>query len=142
MHKYFVELKESRDEGLFVAQAHDVQGRFLGVVSEETREEALDALKGLVLEMLLEFAAQGENPLQSVFRDAPKHGLELYLADLFPATLRYRRFQKGLTQSEVAAQMGQAQQVYARLERPGVNPTLATVQRLGAILGTDILAYA
>jgi len=47
-----------------------------------------------------------------------------------------------LTQSAMAAQLAVAQQVYARLERPGkANPT-ATVQRLSVILQEDLLALA
>jgi DNA-binding XRE family transcriptional regulator len=93
--------------------------------------------------MLLEFADQGENPLQCLYRAARTHGrLELFFHELFPVLLRYKRCRHGLTQSAMAAQLAVAQQVYARLERPGkANPT-ATVQRLSVILQEDLLALA
>jgi DNA-binding XRE family transcriptional regulator len=142
MQTFFVAETVSRDGPLFVAEARDKKGRFLGVVSEATRAESLAALKALVLEMLLEFADQGENPLLCLYRTVPRQGgLDLRFQELFPVVLRYKRCRRGLTQSAMAARLAVAQQVYARLERPGkANPTLSTVQRLSTILHEDILA--
>ena len=142
MQIYFVSCTETRDGDLFVAEAGDRKGRFLGVVSEASRSASLAALRSLALEMLLEFAEQGEHPLRCLYRAAPKGGgLELSIRELFPLLLRYQRCRRGMTQAAMAARLAVAQQVYARLERPGrANPTLATVQRLSAILDEDLLA--
>lgn len=44
------------------------------------------------------------------------------------ATVRRARERAGLTQAQLAERMGTTQPVVARLERPGSNPTLATLE--------------
>jgi transcriptional regulator with XRE-family HTH domain len=51
------------------------------------------------------------------------------------ALLRGARAHAGLTQAELAGRLGVTQAAVARLERPGANPTLHTLQR--ALLATD-----
>jgi DNA-binding XRE family transcriptional regulator len=144
MRHFFLRIEETRDGILHVIQTRDKKGRFLGVVSEPTRIEALAEAKALALETLLEFAEGPVPPQDSLFLTPPKTGaLELSLQDLFPILLRHKRSQRGLTQTALAEQLDIKQQVYARLERPGKsNPTLSTVQRLSTILKEDILALA
>ena len=47
-------------------------------------------------------------------------------ADLIRAT----RLQAGITQAELGRRLGMSQAAVARLERPGANPTVATLERL------------
>jgi transcriptional regulator with XRE-family HTH domain len=47
-------------------------------------------------------------------------------ADLVRAT----RLQAGITQAELGRRLGMSQAAVARLERPGANPTVATLERL------------
>lgn len=145
MQRFYVAVSESRDaeSNLVVLEAKDRHGRFLAVVSEETKPKALEALKDLVLEMLLDQAEDLQNPLEGLYRKHPqKHeGMEMFSQELFPTLLRYQRCRHGLTQSAVAAELAMTQQVYARLEKPGqANPTLTTVQRLERALNEDLLA--
>ena len=47
--------------------------------------------------------------------------------DAAPALLRTARRQAGLTQAELASRLGKSQATVASLERPGANPTVATL---------------
>jgi DNA-binding XRE family transcriptional regulator len=125
-------------------KAHDKIHHFLGVVSEPSRQETLEALKSLALETMLEYADEGTNPLDLMFVKQPKNGsIEIYLQDIFPLILRYHRSKKGITQSVIASKLAMSQQVYARFERPGsANPTLATIHRLQEVLDEDLLSFA
>jgi transcriptional regulator with XRE-family HTH domain len=56
-----------------------------------------------------------------------------------PATLiRSARRDAGLTQAELAARLGTTQSVIARLERPGSNPTVATLTSTLAAAGHQL----
>jgi transcriptional regulator with XRE-family HTH domain len=46
------------------------------------------------------------------------------------ALLRATRARAGITQAELAQRLGMSQAAIARLERPGANPTVATLARL------------
>lgn len=145
MHTFYVGVKESFDfeSNLVVLEALDRRGRFLGIVSEDSRTEAMEALKDLVLEVLLDQAGDLINPMESLFRRRPSRleCLELYLHEVFPVLLRFYRCRAGLTQSALAAELAMTQQVYARLERPGkANPTLLTIQRLEKAMNRNLLA--
>ena len=143
MHKYYIAIEETKDGELFVMKAHDKRKQFLGVVSEPSRQEGLEALKALVLETILEYANDCLNPLSMMYVKPPKNGyIEIYLQDIFPLVLRYHRSKKGMTQAIMASQLAMTQQVYARFERPGsANPTLTTIHRLQEVLNEDLLSF-
>jgi transcriptional regulator with XRE-family HTH domain len=44
--------------------------------------------------------------------------------------VRVTRIQAGITQAELGRRLGMSQAAVARLERPGSNPTVATLERL------------
>jgi transcriptional regulator with XRE-family HTH domain len=53
-----------------------------------------------------------------------------------PSTLiRQTRLDAGLTQAAVAARIGATQAAVARLERPGANPTIETLDRVMKAMG-------
>lgn len=58
--------------------------------------------------------------------------------------LRWARLDAGLTQAQLAARVGVSQQQVAKLERPGANPSIATLRKiadaLGARLELDLVA--
>ena len=60
LEEFRVTVAETYDEesGVIVLEARDRHGRFLGVVSEETKAEAQNALRDLVLEVLLDSAEE------------------------------------------------------------------------------------
>lgn len=51
---------------------------------------------------------------------------------------RTARRNAGLTQSALADRLGVSQPVIARLERPGANPTLATLRQVAAATGHSL----
>ena len=53
-------------------------------------------------------------------------------------TLRWARQDAGLTQAELARRVGVSQQQVAKLERPGANPSIATLRKLADALGVRI----
>lgn len=52
-----------------------------------------------------------------------------------PALLRKCRLAGGITQAELALRLGRAQSTVAALERPGANPSVATLQEVFGALG-------
>ncbi len=57
----------------------------------------------------------------------------------YPSLLRLARTRAGLTQRELARRAGTSQPAIARLERGQTSPTLATVARLAAVAGFDVM---
>jgi DNA-binding XRE family transcriptional regulator/predicted RNase H-like HicB family nuclease len=52
--------------------------------------------------------------------------------------LRWARQQAGLTQAELAWRVGVSQQQMAKLERPGANPSVATLRKVADALGMRV----
>lgn len=53
-------------------------------------------------------------------------------------SLRWARQAAGLTQAELARRVGVSQQQVAKLERPGANPSIATLSKVADALGVRI----
>lgn len=53
-------------------------------------------------------------------------------------TLRCKRLDAGLTQAQLAARIGVSQQQVAKLERPGANPSVATLRKIAKALGARL----
>lgn len=53
-------------------------------------------------------------------------------------TLRWARQDAGLTQAELARRVGVSQQQVAKLERPGANPSIATLRKVAEALGVRV----
>ena len=56
-----------------------------------------------------------------------------------PALLRTARRAANMTQADLAAQLGISQAAVAKLERPGANPTLGTLDRILQATGHRLL---
>ena len=52
--------------------------------------------------------------------------------------VRWLREDRRLTQAALAKRVGVSQQQIAKLERPGGNPSLATLEKIGVALGTCV----
>jgi len=52
--------------------------------------------------------------------------------------LRWARQEAGLTQAELARRIGVSQQQVAKLERPGANPSIATLRKVADALGVRL----
>jgi DNA-binding XRE family transcriptional regulator/predicted RNase H-like HicB family nuclease len=53
-------------------------------------------------------------------------------------SLRWARQAAGLTQAKLARRVGVSQQQVAKLERPGANPSIATLHRVAGALGVRL----
>ena len=53
-------------------------------------------------------------------------------------SLRWARQAAGLTQAQLARKVGVSQQQMAKLERPGANPSIATLRKVADALGAQI----
>ena len=52
--------------------------------------------------------------------------------------LRWARQEAGLSQAELASRVGVSQQQIAKLEKPGANPSIATLRKVAAALGVRV----
>jgi DNA-binding XRE family transcriptional regulator len=131
------------ETGFQVLSALDSQGKVLAVVSEPTLERAAKELADLMLALLEAEASQGRDR----FPDFPEQigsspTVRLSPTQILPIRLRWARSRANLRQTDMASRLGISQQTYAKLERPGANPTLQTLARLEGVLGQDLLGWA
>jgi DNA-binding XRE family transcriptional regulator len=141
-HYLPVEIHEAGDGITLTARTPG--GRIFAAGAGSTFGEARGQLKRFVQETLSGLAEDGEDPLSLLVHGevpAGEGAVVFDVVDLFPVALRGLRCRAGLTQAEVASRMGVTQSVYGKLERPGANPTLATIRRLHGAFGTPFLAF-
>jgi transcriptional regulator with XRE-family HTH domain len=62
--------------------------------------------------------------------------------ELIPIRLRLLRARHGLSQAQVADRLAMTQQAYAKLERPGANLQLKTIQQVESALNEELLQLA
>jgi antitoxin HicB len=68
--------------------------------------------------------------------------IEPNLSVAFAITLKQEREKQGLTQKEVAKQLGVHWSAYQRIENPRrTNPTLATIEKLQNVFGTMFFSF-
>jgi len=94
---------------------------------------AAEALEGWLEAHLVD----GRSPPKSV----PRRGTEPITVDpqlAMAISLRWARVDAGLTQAEVAARARVSQQQVAKLERPGANPSIATLRKIAGALGVRL----
>jgi predicted RNase H-like HicB family nuclease/DNA-binding XRE family transcriptional regulator len=99
---------------------------------QELRDAAQEALEGWLEAHLID----GEAPPRLKKRRA---GPGIWFIDIDPALavaiqFRWARQDAGLTQRELAERAGVSQQQVAKLERPGENPTIGTLDKLARAL--------
>lgn len=116
----------------------------LAVVSEPTLEDAEAELISLVLSVLDAQAQEGRDPFSDLAEAPPKKGgyVAFLPSQLIPIHLKLARSQAHLRQADMADRLGITQQAYAKLERPGANPTLQTLMQLERVLGRELVAWA
>ena len=121
----------------------DREGQLFGVGAGPTVEECEEALRAYVLEVLDSHAADGEDHLGDLHVRAPE-GSHLVFdpTELLPIRLKLARARARLRQADMAARLGITQQAYAKLERPGANPTLRTILQAEEALGEELLTWA
>ncbi len=136
-------LDHDRETRTWAATGKDRHGRVFGVGSGGTQEAAIRAMKEAVWDSLASDAADGADWTGTLRTRAPKGDhLTFDGADLLPIRLRLLRAQQGLKQADLAGRLSVTQQAYAKLERPGANPTLGTIAELEEALGRELVAWA
>lgn len=102
---------------------------------EELASAAAEALEGWLEATLI----AGQVPSVPKARRAPKGGrvldVRVPVALATSTRLRQARARHGYTQAELASRAGVSQQQIAKLERPGANPTLETLEKIALALG-------
>ena len=125
------------------AEGVDTKGETFGVGAGSTPEAAQDALREYILESLVGGATDGEDFTHDLAdRDPLGDCLAFSPQELIPVALRAARVRQHLRQADMAARLGLTQQAYQKLERPGANPTLATLVRLEQAMGVALLVMA
>lgn len=137
------QVEQDPESGFQVLSATDIRGKVLAVVSEATLEAGASELLALVLHLLEAEASEGRDRFHD-FPEAPPKGAHLPLPPLqvLPLRIKLARAQARLRQADMATLLGITQQTYAKLERPGANPTLRTLAQLEAAFGRDLLCWA
>lgn len=144
----FEVLTDNTDGKGFVLEGVDVHGAPFGVGEGTTMEHALEALAAHVLDALLAAAKTGEDYRRDLWtaarlatndtlKDSPF--LPFSPRMLFPVALRLARVHADLTQAALARLLNVSQQAIHKLESPGANPKLETVEDLSLVLGLDLL---
>ena len=141
---YISYLAEVDPEAKFhVLSALDNQSRVIAVVSEARLDVAEAELIKVLLHLFGAEASQGHNRLVE-FPDTPPQGPFVALAptQVIAIRLKLARGQANLRQADMAGLLGITQQTYAKLERPGSNPTLQTLAQIERSLGRELLCWA
>ena len=125
---------------MWVLTGRDSADEEFGVASAHAIEEAEELLRDWVLDSLLASAADGEDRRDDLLRERPTGpALAFTGADLLPVVLRLVRVRHGLSQEQLAERLGVTQQAYAKLERPGANPLVRTIQQVESAVDEDLL---
>lgn len=107
-------------------------------------EDAEARLRGWVLDSLLASAADGADRIAdlSPYRAQMGPAVAFTPADLLPVRVRLARVRRGLSQARLAQVLGKSQQAYAKLERPGANPQVRTIEQIESVVDEDLLELA
>ncbi len=126
----------------YCLSGEDRNGQPFGVGSGATREESEQALRDYVLEVLEVHASEGDDRFGDLFTEKPQRSFVAFgVPELLPILLRLARARARLRQSDMAARLGITQQAYAKLEKPGANPTLRTLLQAEEALGVPLLEW-
>ena len=104
--------------------------------SDALVEEAKEALEGWLEAHLVDGEAPPEP--KGHRRSPAGHKLATVRIDAGLAValqIRWARAKEGLTQTELARRANVSQQQVAKLERPGENPTIGTIEKIARALG-------
>jgi DNA-binding XRE family transcriptional regulator len=122
----------------------DSRGNGFGVGSGPTIEESERTLRAHILEVLSFHATEGDDLFGDLHSDKPRKGSSYLVfgpTELIPIRLRLARERAKLRQADMAERLGITQQAYAKLERPGANPTLRTLIQAEQALGAPLLNW-
>ena len=129
---YYARVIKERGAG-YCVEFPDLPGCLTeGDTLPEAFENARAALAGWLFVAL---RSGDEVPTAKQYRGRQYHLIVPDLDVAVPLTILSARKRHGLTQTEVAEELGMSQQAYRKLEVPGKsNPTLRTLERLSKVL--------
>ena len=132
-----------RDDSRWGLIGKDSHGADFGVGVGPAVEVAEQRLRQWVIDSLLAAAADGKDHLGDLVAIPPRGSHMTFMpVDLVPIRMRMIRAQKHLSQADVAKTLGLTQQAYAKLERPGANLQLRTIQQVETALDAELLQLA
>jgi transcriptional regulator with XRE-family HTH domain len=132
-----------RDDSSWGLIGKDSHGADFGVGVGPAVEVAEQRLRQWVIDSLLAAAADGKDHLGDLVAIPPRGSHVTFMpVDLVPIRMRMIRAQKHLSQADVAKTLGLTQQAYAKLERPGANLQLRTIQQVEDALDAELLQLA
>jgi DNA-binding XRE family transcriptional regulator/predicted RNase H-like HicB family nuclease len=107
-----------------------------GCQTQTGKQDQVPAVAKEALEGWLEsWLVTGEAPPRASGRARKGLRIEVDPALAIAIDIRRARLEQGLTQAEVATRAGVSQQQIAKLEKPGQNPSVVTLAKVGAALG-------
>jgi DNA-binding XRE family transcriptional regulator len=131
-----------QETSTWTVTGRDSEGQDYGVAAGESIELAEERLKDWVLDSLLASAGDGEDRLGDLVADDPGGAIAFTAVDLVPIRVRLLRTRHGLSQAQMAERLGVSQQAFAKLERPGANLQLRTIQQVESAVEEDLLELA
>ena len=142
MNVLYLPYKLEVDKGIYSLTGEDRLGAAFGAGAGGTREAAERALILDVLSSLETHASAGEDRFGDLHRARPEQPHVAFgPTELLPIRLRLARSRAKLRQADMAVRLGITQQAYAKLERPGANPTLRTLVQAEQALGVTLLNW-
>jgi len=103
-----------------------------------SRPKALAAAKEAVEGWLEAHLLDGRAPARPAASARGAEPIEIDPQLAVAVALRWARQDAGLTQAQVASRLGVSQQQIAKLERPGANPSIATLRKVAEALGMRV----
>jgi transcriptional regulator with XRE-family HTH domain len=133
-------IQEDSSWGLVGKDSH---GADFGVGVGPAVEVAEQRLREWVIDSLIAAAGDGEDRLGDLVAKPPRGAHVAFMpVDLVPIRMRLIRARKHLSQADVAKKLGLTQQAYAKLERPGANLQLRTIEQVEKALDAELLQLA
>lgn len=118
----------------------DRHGKIFGVGSGPSVELAQQRLRDYILESLCAAADDSQDYTVDLLRRSTDENCLLFsVLELLPIRIRLQRALSKLRQVDVAERMGISQQAYAKLEKPGSNPTLKVLSLLEQAFKGELL---
>ncbi|MCL5285398.1 MAG: type II toxin-antitoxin system HicB family antitoxin [Nitrospirae bacterium] len=129
---------EKEKEGEYLVQGLSPLDNVLtwGATLDEALSNAGEALTG-ILESMLDHGVEIPDPVPGR-KEKDVYWIEPDLKVAVPILIRKARLESGLTLEELAGRIGVSYQQVQRWERPGTNPTIASLKKVFRALGKKI----
>ena len=146
MRTLFVPFEKQFDteSSLWCLTGQDSGGQDFGVAVGANPEAAAQKLREWVLDSLSAAADDGDDRLGDLMAETAVTGrtaISFSPLELIPIRIRLARAKRHLTQAQLADRLGITQQAYGKLEKPGANLQIRTIQQVEQAVEADLLEY-